>query len=183
MEASIISWTFEAFTLFPHLRRPYPTTKNGWRKWAENLEKHAPLIDPLNLSLIVTILIEDIAKVREESETYWPLFWEGDKSITLNQVIGVLGQLGMFYIRMGEEHHKWFASLPKTRRWNQKAAEKFFAEYISSRMKRTYGQPLDSVVAALTEVAFDLREGVSPDTVRGRRRGSTTPENSKRKSY
>ena len=43
------------------------------------------------------------------------------------------------------------------------------------------GQPLDSIVAALTEVAFDLPQGVDAETVRGRRRLINRPEKSNRK--
>jgi hypothetical protein len=67
-------------------------------------------------------------------------------------------------------------------RWNAKAAQKFFTEFLSSRMKETYGQPLDAIVAALAEVAFDLPQGLAAETVRGRRRIGSGPENSKRKS-
>jgi hypothetical protein len=37
-------------------------------------------------------------------------------------------------------------------------------------MRETYLLPFDSIVAALTEVAFDLRQGLAAETVRGRRR-------------
>jgi len=72
--------------------------------------------------------------------------------------------------------------LPNVTRRNIKSAQKFFTEFLSSRMKETYGRPLDSIVAALADVAFDLPQGVAGETVRGRRRIGSGPENSKQKT-
>ena len=75
-----------------------------------------------------------------------------------------------------------FSCLPRVKRWNAKAHQKFFTDYLSARMKQTYGRPFDSIVAALAEVAFDLRDGVGSETVRGRRRVGKAPEKLRRKT-
>jgi hypothetical protein len=66
--------------------------------------------------------------------------------------------------------------LPRVNRWNAKGHQKFFTEFLSAQMKKTYGRPFDSIVAALAEVAFNLHHGVGSETVRGRRRVGQTPE-------
>jgi ABC-type xylose transport system substrate-binding protein len=93
-----------------------------------------------------------------------------------------MDQLRVFYLRVDEENRAFLASLPKIKRWNAKAAQKFFTDFLSGCMTETYAQPLDAIVAALAEVAFDLHQGLDAETVRGRRRIAGTPENSKRKS-
>jgi hypothetical protein len=72
--------------------------------------------------------------------------------------------------------------LPRVNRWNAKAHQKFFTEHLSAQMKKTYGRPLDSIVATLAEVAFDLHHGVGSETVRGRRRVGKAPEKLRRKT-
>jgi hypothetical protein len=169
-EGKLIEWAFLAYTIFPALRQPYPKTKAKWREWAKRLEKHAPLTDPAYLSQLSHQLSEEIFKAKLEMESYWPSLWEGDKCISPDQVLLVLDQLRLFFGRMSEEYRALLATLPKVKRWNAKARQKFFTEVLSSRMKETYLLPFDSIVAALTEVAFDLRQGLAAETVRGRRR-------------
>jgi hypothetical protein len=182
IEASIIDWSFNAFIIFPRLRRPYPKTAAKWREYCKHIEKYPRLKLPADVSLQIVLLCEDISVFKTETESYWPRLWEGDKSITPDDVITLLEQLRRFYLRLDEENQNILASLPKVKRWNTNSAQKFFSEDLSARMRQTYGQPLDGVVAALTEVAFDLPQGVGAETIRGRRRLGRGPENSKRKS-
>jgi hypothetical protein len=183
-EGTIIQWAFCAYTIFHALKEPYPKTKAKakWREWAKRLEKRAPLTDPAYLSQLSHQLWEEIFKAKVETESYWPAFWEGDKSISPDQVLSILDQLRVFYVRMAVEYRALLAMLPNVTRRNIKSAQKFFTEFLSSRMKETYGRPLDSIVAALADVAFDLPQGVAGETVRGRRRIGSGPENSKQKT-
>jgi hypothetical protein len=81
-----------------------------------------------------------------------------------------------------DEYRLQLAAFPRVKRWSgEKAAQKFLTEHISSYMNKTYGQPYDSIVAALVEVACDLPQGLAAETVRGRRRGVSAPEKSHRK--
>ncbi len=169
-EGTIIAWAFLAYTIFPALRQPYPKAKAKWREWAMRLEKHAPLTDPAYLGQLSHQLWEETFKAKLEMESYWPSLWEGDKSISPDQVLSILDQLQVFFGRMNEEYRALLATLPKVKRWNAKAGQKFFTEVLSRRMRETYLLSFDSIVAALTEVAFDLRQGLAAETVRGRRR-------------
>jgi hypothetical protein len=181
-EANIITWAFRAFTVFPALRRPIPKKKSKIIELAGHQAKHPPLTDPGYVRDLTLLLWEKIFECKDETISYWDRFWEGEKSITPDKVLNILDQLMQFYARMDEEYQRLLASLPKVTRWNSKAAQKFFTDYLSRCMRETYGQPLDSIVATLTEVAFDLQQGVEAETIRGRPRMANAPEKSNRKS-
>ena len=168
-EGEIIEWAFSAFTIFPHLPRPNPKSKSGWNEWARHIDKRRPLPDPAHLAGLAFILLEEIFNLKAVTDPYWSRLWEGDKSITSDQAIVILDKLRLFYLRFNEEYQTTLSLLPKIKRWNKKARQKFFTEYLSERLKKTYGKPLNSIVAALAEVAFDLPNGVPVETIRGRR--------------
>jgi hypothetical protein len=170
VEGNIIDWAFKAFTIFPRLRRPIPKTMSKMREWAKQIEKYPPLPEPRFVAFSALELRDRILPLKVDTDAYWSRFWEGNMSVTPDQVLTILDQLCLFYIRMDEENQARLASLPEVKRWNANAAQKFFTDYLSRRMNETYGQPLDSIVAALAEVAFDLPKGVEAETVRGRRR-------------
>jgi hypothetical protein len=185
IQGNIIDWAFFAVSIFPSLRRrPFPGTMPQWVEWVEHLKKYPPLPNPEDVSGFALSLSEQIYRLKTETDLYWDRLWEGDRSITPDQVLAMLDQIRLFYLRMDEENRTLLASLPKIKRWNaDKAPQQFFSVYLSDRMTQTYGQPLDPVVAALAEVAFNLDQGLSAETVRGRRRiVASTPENSRRKS-
>ena len=169
-EQIIIDWAFSAFTIFPHLLRPHPKTKSAWSEWAAHINLRPPLPDPAHLAGLASILLEEIFKLKAVTDSDWSRLWDGDKSITSDDVIAILDQLRLFYLRFNNEHQTRLGKLPKIKRWGKKAWQKFFTEYLSKRFKETYLQPFDSIVAALAEVAFDLPNGVAAETIRGRRR-------------
>jgi hypothetical protein len=169
-EHVIIEWAFSAFTIFPHLPRPYPKTKPGMREWAIHIKQYPPIPDPSHIAGLAYILLERIVELKAVTDSDWSRLWGGDKSITSDDVLAILDQLRLFYLRFNNEHQTRLAKLPKIKRWSKKAWQKFFTEYLSKRFKETYLQPCDSTVAALAEVAFDLPSGVAAETIRGRRR-------------
>jgi hypothetical protein len=117
-----------------------------------------------------------------DAQPYWQRFWEGDKNLTLDQVIAIINQVSSFYLKVDAEYQVFFRSLPEVKRWRgSKPAQKFFTEVLSKRLNETYGKRLDPIVATLVEVAFDLAEGVSTETIRGRRRKPGRPEISRQK--
>ncbi len=170
LEGTIIDWTFLAFTVFPMLRRPYPKTKAKSREYAKHWQKHVPLPDPAYPSQLAYPLWDQISSLKLQTDFYWARLWQGDKTVSTDQVLAILEQLGEFYARMDKEYRNLLSALPRVTRWSPKGGHKFFTEYLSRRMQETYGRPLDSIVAALGEVAFDLTQGVASETVRGRRR-------------
>jgi hypothetical protein len=178
----IIQWAFTAYTIFHSLRRPYPRTKARVIDWHKYQAKHQPLTDPLYVSNLCLRLWEEICKCRLETESYWPRFWAGDKALNPDNVLSILDHLREFYVRMHGEYKELLQQLPRVNRWDTKAHQKFFTEVLSAQMKKTYGRPLDSIVAALAEVAFNLRHGVDSETIRGRRRVGKAPEKLRRKT-
>jgi hypothetical protein len=182
IQEKIIDWVFFAVSIFPRLGRPYPKTMPKWREWAKQAQKYPRPPSPETVSGYALLLREGIYELKTETDIHWHRLWGGDKSITPDQVLAIMDQLRVFYLRVDEENRAFLASLPKIKRWNAKAAQKFFTDFLSGCMTETYAQPLDAIVAALAEVAFDLHQGLDAETVRGRRRIAGTPENSKRKS-
>jgi hypothetical protein len=182
-EGEIIDRVVHAVTIFPRLPRPYPKAAGKWREWAKHLQNHAPLPDPAYAASLVFSLLQKIAELKPDTDANWNRLWEGDKSINVDQIFAILDRLHLFYSRLGEEYRLQLAAFPNVKRWGgDKAAQKFVTEHISNYMNATYGHPYDSIVAALVVVACDLPGGLGAETVRGRRRGVSAPEKSKRKS-
>jgi hypothetical protein len=65
----------------------------------------------------------------------------------LDDIIAILGQLRLFYLRFNTEHQARLANLPKINRWNKKAWQKFFTEYLSKRFKEKRAQIVSLVIS------------------------------------
>jgi hypothetical protein len=119
----IIEWAFTAYTIFHSLRRPYPRTrtKAKAKEWHEHQTKHPPLTDPGCVSNLCLRLWEEIYTCKLETESYWPRFWAGDKTLNPDRVLSTLEQLREFYVRMHVEYQELLRLLPRVDRWNTKA--------------------------------------------------------------
>ena len=106
----------------------------------------------------------------------WTDFWPGDPKITPSMLVDLLSATANFYDRLAVESARVLAAaaLPPIphKRNSRTMRETYFGRAMSDFFKSTYGKPLDEVVAALTVVAFDLRDGPDSATIRGRRRSS-----------
>jgi hypothetical protein len=185
LEGSIIGWAWSAFVIFRRRRRPYPKTKSKakWDEWRKHLPRQT-LPDFRHTGNLLGTVLDQMIRHYGDAQAYWQRFWEGDKNLTLDQVIAIMNQVSSFYLKVDEEYQLFFRTLPEVKRWSgRKPAQKFFAEVLSKQMIDEYGQPLDPIVATLAEVAFDVVEGVGAETIRGRRRTPGKPENSRQKSH
>jgi hypothetical protein len=182
-EGNVIHWAWVAFAYFRRRPCPIPQTKSKAKlqDWSRHRPRD-PLPDFAHTSGLARIVRDQMIEHRGNAQPYWPPFWEGDKNLTLDQVIAVIDQVSAFYRKLDEEDQRFFRSLPDVKGWGNKPAQKFFSEVLSERMIEIYGRPFDPIVATLVQVAFDLAEGVNTETIRGRRRKSGTPEISRRKS-
>jgi len=182
-EGTIINWVFFAYVEFLRLRGPDPKTWAKYSEWLSQREKHqlSPMPDYGFASQLAFLLWLEICKSKFNAEFDWPRLWAGDANLSVDKVLEILDQLREFYVRLDEEDRAYLDTLPRINRWKVKGHQKFVTEYLSHRTTETYGQPLDPIVAALAEVAFDLREGVGAETVRGRRRLGKRPEKSNQK--
>ena len=169
-EGLIMGWAVDAYWVFNRLPRRIPKKLD----WAKQREKFTPLTDHGYTSTLCQILYERVYVTKPEADFYWKRFWSGDPTITTGKVIEILDQLGAFYAQLHRDLQTFIDTLPRVNRWNAKAHQKFFSEFLSDRFRAAFDQPLDSIVAALTGVAFDLRDGVASETVRGRRRPGKT---------
>jgi hypothetical protein len=183
-EGNVIHWAWVAFVCFRRRPRPFPKTRSKakWEDWARHLPK-GPLPDFGHTGNLLRIVLEQMIRHYDDAQAYWQRFWEGDKNLTLDQVITITDQLSSFYLKVDTEYQVFFRSLPEVKRWSgSKPAQKFFTEYLSKRMIEAYGKPLDPIVATLAEVAFDVSEGVGAQTIRGRRRKPGKGEISRQES-
>jgi hypothetical protein len=167
----IIEWAFFAYTVFHSFPRRHGKGKAQW--WITHYSQ---------MTHLCVGLAEGICKCKSDTELYWPRFWEGDRTINADKALSILDHLREFYLRMHEEYEELLHFLPQVNRWNDKAHQKFFTEYLSAQMKKAYGRPFDSIVAALGDVAFDLHDGIGSETVRGRRRIGKAPEKLRQKA-
>jgi hypothetical protein len=180
-EGSIIEWAYLARALFPFFTFPHARTRADQLEWVRQIRRYPPLSSPKNAAGLAWLLRNEILELKTLTDSWWSRLWPGESSLTPDRVLTILEQLQVFYDRMNREFAATFDGLPKVKHWRgARAAQIFFTEYLSARMTEACGKPLDSIVAALTEVAFDLPEGVAAETIRGRRRLST-PEKSNRK--
>jgi hypothetical protein len=182
--AQVIDWAFYAFWIFPRLPRPHPNLKNKrkWDEWNKHAHKYGPLPNSAYASVLAQMLSDEMSTLRRETEQHWTELWEGDSSVSPDYTLTMVDHLRKFYGRMAELYQPAAAALPKVKRWTPAGRQKFFSEYLSQCMTQTYGQSFDAIVAALTEVAFNISRGVAAETIRGRRRIVAAPENSAQKS-
>jgi hypothetical protein len=181
LEGLIVGWAIDAYWVFHHLPRPLPKTRAKLLDYAKHLEKFRPFANHDLTSYLFQCLHSQVYITKPEADFYWKRFWSGDATMGPDKVVEILDQLRAFYAKLHTDQQTFIDALPRVNRWNAKAQQKFFTEYLSDRFRVTFNQPLDAIVAALTSVAFDLREGIAAETVRGRRRFGKTPEKSIKK--
>jgi hypothetical protein len=183
-QGKIIHNAWVAFVTFRRRPRPFPKTKSKAKlhEWAEHLARQTLFPNFGHTGNLLRMVLDQINGHYGDAQAYWQRFWEGDKNLTLDQVIAIMGQVGLFCLKVDAEYQVFFRSLPEVKHWGgNKPARKFFTDYMSKLMIETYGKPLDLIVATLEEVAFDVAEGVSTETIRGRRRKPGRPEVSRQK--
>jgi len=184
-QGQIIGFAFTAVTMFAELiPRPGKKAKRAiWQKWSKILHENPPGSTPEYASLLAVSLLQALCELKAPSSAYWGQFWQGDPSVTVDNAIDLIEELALFYDRMAKEHKRHADLLPKIKRpFSDSAPQVFFTQLMSSRLEALYKRPLDSVVTALAEVAFNLPEGIEEETVRARRRSTNPVEKSRRKT-
>jgi hypothetical protein len=163
-------------TLIPHPN--YKAKRTTWINWIKLCHDSPPIASPESGVSAVVNLMFSIIELKSEMDTYWRQFWTGDPSITPNGLIDIIEQLWLFYQRLEMERQQILDSLPKVKRpFSPSTPRKHFSRLMSDWFTRRYGRPFDHVVTGLTEVVFDLRDGLEKESVRSLRR----PAKSRRK--
>lgn len=176
-EGVIIESAFHAITLYSILPVPRPSStakKGAWKKWADNLTAHPPALTPASAHARACLLVEAMNLLETDIAHCWPSYWDGPKNVSREQVVSIVKRLPNFFARMDGEHQRFIENIPGvTRRGKRILPQRFFTLLLSKRLQEIYGKPLDTVVAALAEVTFDISDGLDAETVRGRRRIGT----------
>lgn len=106
-----------------------------------------------------------------DARAAWPSHWEGEMTISFDDARNLVFRIAEFYIALNEQHNEIIRRLPKVKyRGAKYAKQNFFTQAISYRLLALYGKPLDSVVRTITDVAFDIRDTGSTDSLRKRRK-------------
>jgi hypothetical protein len=182
MQGRIIGWAFSCATVAAAQRPPFPRKKSDL---FEYLQKYPPVLTAENAATRALILHEAMVATKIDSLASWRSFWPGDAEVTFDLALQFIKNIEEFYRRLHADRQALIAmaNLPKIRkRRARNASQMYFSELMSDRLTYLYGRPNDAVVAALTEVVFDLEAGVGETTIRGRRRSHRVAEHSGKKS-
>jgi hypothetical protein len=121
---------------------------------------------------------EDIAKLLLKS-------LPPDASPNFEELVAWARYIADVYARLSErekELNRSWALPPIGKKAAADAPQRAFSAAISNDFQRLFGQPLDDAAGALTEVVFNLPDGLDRDTIRGRRRSAARAAHSRKKS-
>jgi hypothetical protein len=178
-EGLVVHWAFFAFTKYAALlpRPGRKAKKESWRQFFQVLLETPQGASPESAARLAHCLALELRELTPYSNTHWSRLWHGDRSITAEKGADLVLDIAIFLARLWEVDREFLISLPAIERpFSKKSPRIFFSRVMSDGLKEIYGRALDSVVAALTQVAFDEREGVGEETVRARRRTVRRPE-------
>ena len=176
VQDQVIDWAFVAVVKFSALIPPpfwpgKPVRKEEREKWLKIAATRPPGTTPDFSATLAMSLVRSMYELRSECNSYWDRLWAGDKVVTAEKAIQLVGEIANFFARVQEERNSIIATLPAIKRpYGRNAPEIFFTNMMSSCLERLYGRKLHRVVTALVEVVFDKKEGVEQETIRGRRR-------------
>ena len=181
----IIDFAFALVTQFSaFVPRPGAKAKKAiWWRWVKILHDSPPGTRPDTAVLQAVSLLQSVCELRHIGDQYWARFWKGDHSLNLSKVADIIEQLALFYGRIAQEERKLNKRLPKiVRPYSEDAPRHFFVRAMSLWLERTYGRAFDEVTTALTEVAFDLTDGLDKENIRALRRSTKVAEKSRPRS-
>jgi hypothetical protein len=160
----VICRVFDAARLANSRRPPYPKrNKVAQQKW---LLEHLPSSTLENVATSALLLRENMIATRSLALSIFP-------ELKLDELLEKVHCIERVYKEADERRAEYLNDFQysKSRRVTAKDAPQVaFSKSMSNYFKKQFGQPLDAVVAALTQVVFNLKEGVSEETIRKRRR-------------
>jgi hypothetical protein len=172
VEGTIIELTLMAARMALMQRPPFPARGKKARE-AYLLKKYPQPLTPDNAEGFARWLIQSLNEISGEMRDLWEQVWPGDRSLTFESIIGIVGDIRMACERLAAMRAAQVAtlSIPTIRKRRSPAAPRiFFSRFISGELQKLYGRPLDEVVASLELVVFDQADAVGSSTIRGRRR-------------
>ena len=174
---TIIEFALFAVTGFSMLM-PRPgakAKKDAWNRWARILCEHPPATSPYSAAAHAVQLFMSMRELQSHTAEFWPQFWSGNKSLTPEMVADVIENVALFYARLEEERQRRIETLPDIKRpYSENAPRNHFSRLMSYYFMMHGGRPLDEVVTALTEVAFNVGDGLEKENIRALRRSEKT---------
>jgi hypothetical protein len=169
MEGRIIDFVCLALNEADGLRPPWPRKREDV---AEYLRQYPTKFSYAEMGRLAEVLGSEMTQQGSTSRTYWDELWPGDPRLDLADITKILSDTAEFYNRLGMKAAMAARILPPAprKRRSKTARQTHFGRIMSRFFEDAYHSPLDPVVTALTGVAFDLSDGPTTDTIRGRRR-------------
>jgi hypothetical protein len=111
-----------------------------------------------------------------DSQDFWREMWPGDLKMSFEQVVALVDQTATFYWNLSKARQEAVEALslppPPRKLGARRARETYFSRIMSKYFDTTCGDPLDQVVLALTDIAFDRKGEIAPGAARSRRRSA-----------
>jgi len=100
----------------------------------------------------------------------WPNFWKSKIVPDFQTAVELLRDISEAYAELDRQWRACLGCLPRIRKRNaSNLDEQVFVPMIGLELQQLYGRPPNhEVVAGLTQVVFDLKDGVGYETVRSR---------------
>jgi hypothetical protein len=98
----------------------------------------------------------------------------GRSQYNLREIVGIVEATAECFQQLDVEARQIEAAMqfpkPPAKSGGRTAAQVYFANIMQDYFRREFGQPMTPIVVMLTQVMFDLRDGVDESTVRKRER-------------
>jgi hypothetical protein len=154
------------------------------------LQEHAPITDPARMaeynerfvspltygSIAITarLLLGDLKRISSRARVSWQEAWPGDAELTFDKLLSVVEATVTCCEKLDDEARQIEAAMnfpkPPPKRGGRTAAQVYFADIMQDYFRREFDRPMTPTVAVLSQVMFDLPEGVDESTIRKRSR-------------
>ena len=176
-QAFIIDWIIACYATDANgLKPPIPRST---AKIAEYIQHH-PLVETSAAMVSGSFrqALRGMSKLESSARDYWSSLWEFEPRLSYDQFVNIVTAGAEFYDRLEARRNadaqdvmtQFHIPLPPRKRRSAKASQIWFSRIMSSLFNTLYGSPMDTLVAIITDVAFDLRGEKGSETARGRRR-------------
>jgi hypothetical protein len=145
-------------------KRP-PSPKKGKAAFAKWALENPPSITFETIAGWALWLRDEMIATRDIALSIYP-------ELKLDDLLETVDYIARAYNKMHEQHEQYWKAFqyPHSRKASARnRAEIAFSKMMFQFFNNQFGRPLDTVVAALTQVVFNIKKSVSEETIRKRR--------------
>jgi hypothetical protein len=190
-ETELITWAIMAHGRAMDLRPPHAQQMKLLKGF---LQKHLRMDDPVlqteynerfvspltygSIAITADSLLDELRQIPSWTRARWQEVWRGDPEITFDKLISIVEVTADCFERLDDEARQIDAQMkwpnPPRKRGGRTVAQVHFAEIMQDYFRREFSQPMTPTVAVLSQVMFDLPDGVDESTIRKRSRRTGT---------